>query len=120
MAFKVPEQYRMSNGPLGSKADIGNNGAFEIQSASHRRKLFCIVSDGEGWEHVSIHAFDGRKAYTPHWDEMCQIKDLFWGPEDVVVQYHPAKSEYVNIMPHTLHLWRCVDQPFLTPPLPLV
>jgi hypothetical protein len=34
----------------------------------------------------------------------------------VVVQYHPAKSEYVNNMPNCLHLWRPVNEAMPTPP----
>jgi hypothetical protein len=37
---------------------------------------------------------------------MCQIKDLFFEPEDCVVQFHPAKSQYRNFHPGCLHLWK--------------
>lgn len=33
-------------------------------------------------------------------------KDMFFKEDEIVVQYHPAKSEYVNNMPNCLHLWR--------------
>ena len=46
---------------------------------------------------------------------MCFIKDLFWDGEDVVVQYHPAKSEYVNIANFCLHLWRPIGKEIITP-----
>jgi hypothetical protein len=55
-----------------------------------------------GWEHVSV----SKKTYTPTWDEMCYVKSLFWDEEDTVIQYHPAKSQYVNNHPYCLHLWR--------------
>jgi hypothetical protein len=51
---------------------------------------------------------------------MCFIKDLFWDAEDVVIQYHPAKSEYVNMHENTLHLWRPVGKEIPTPPKELV
>jgi hypothetical protein len=47
---------------------------------------------------------------------MCWIKDQFWEPEDCVVQYHPAKSRYVNFHEGTLHLWRHARLPFPCPP----
>ena len=53
-------------------------------------------------EHVSV---AGPKE-TPRWETMCIIKDLFWDDEDEVIQYHPKKSEYVNMHPRTLHMWR--------------
>jgi len=43
-------------------------------------------------------------------------EDIFWGPEEVVVQFHPAKSEYVNNHPHVLHLWRSTTHKIKTPP----
>lgn len=56
----------------------------------------------EGLEHVSVR-MQGRK--LPTWDEMCEIKDLCWEEEEMVVQIHPKKSEYVNFT-EALHLWR--------------
>lgn len=56
-----------------------------------------------GWEHVSISPFGGT---MPTWDQMCTIKDIFWHEEETVVQIHPKKSEYVNIMQNCLHLWK--------------
>lgn len=63
------------------------------------------------WEHVSVSA-----ATVPTWAEMCWVKGLFWGPEEWVVQYHPAVSEYVNDHERVLHLWRPIGVPVPTPP----
>jgi hypothetical protein len=105
--FHVPENYRIIFGRIGSDNSFGNNGAFLIPSPKiTNRRLFIIASDGLGWEHVSIHAQKGEEDFTPYWDEMCFVKDLFWDEEDVVMQLHPKKSEYVNNHPNTLHLWR--------------
>jgi hypothetical protein len=65
------------------------------------RTLDVIFSDGEGWEHVSV-STPGR---CPNWPEMCQVKDLFWAPEDPVMQLHPPQSDYINNHPYCLHLW---------------
>jgi len=61
----------------------------------------------DGMEHVSVSPMDER--ITPTWDDMCQIKDAFWGDEEEVYQIHPPKSEYVNMVENCLHLWRPVD-----------
>jgi hypothetical protein len=53
---------------------------------------------------------------TPTWREMSYVKDLCWDGEDVVMQLHPKRSEYVNNHPHVLHLWRPVDAEIPTPP----
>ena len=73
-----------------------------------------IWSNGGGWEHVSVSPY--KRSYTPSWDEMCSLKDMFFHDDEVVVQYHPAKTEYVNNMPNCLHLWRPIDQTMPTPP----
>ena len=108
--FKVPNQYRIRDGELGSTDEIGNNGAFLILYQSFTLRV--IASDGMDWEHVSV-SLPNR---TPNWREMCFIKDLFWDGEDVVIQYHPAKSEYVNVHENCLHLWKPVDFEMQAPP----
>ena len=112
MAFKVPEEYRIKTGALGSDKSIGNNGAFFIRSLKFKQPIRAVVSDGMGWEHVSV-SFPNR---CPTWGEMCIVKDIFWDEEDMVVQYHPPKSDYVNCHPYTLHLWRSTDQEIPAPP----
>ena len=124
--FHVPNQYRIRTHPLLSTTDKdGNNGAFLIRK-TNGRELWIIASDGTDWEstigngikweHVSVHVYDGKRTLTPRWEEMCEIKDLFWDGEDVVIQFHPRKSEYINNHPNTLHLWRPIDVEVLTPP----
>lgn len=101
MSFSVPNKYRIRTGPMGSEDSIGNNGAFEIK-LKHGQTVFVIASDGMGWEHVSV----SRRDRCPTWEEMCQVKAIFWGEEDCVVQYHPPASQYVNFHPNCLHMWR--------------
>ena len=101
MTFSVPEKFLIRTGRHASGASFGNNGAFEVK-LRHGQTVYVIASDGAGWEHVSV----SRRDRCPTWDEMCQIKTLFWGDEDCVVQYHPPRSEYVNNHPNCLHLWR--------------
>lgn len=79
------------------------------------REFFCIASEGMGWEHVSVSA---KRA--PTWEEMCFFKSLFWDDDDIVVQFHPKKSEYVNDCKTALHLWRERDKEFPHPPKYLV
>ena len=60
------------------------------------------VRDPEACEHVSISLADR----TPTWEEMKRVKDLFWRPDETVLQFHPARAEYVNAMAFCLHLWK--------------
>lgn len=94
--------------------------------------LRCIASDGsdwdklitlgiiaEGtpaWEHVSVSPQPGAADRCPTWEEMCYVRELFWEPEDRVVQYHPPESEYVNNARNCLHLWRPIGVEFPHPP----
>lgn len=116
MTFHVPNQYRVRGGVGASSEADGNNGWFIVPSPKQAgRRLAIVASDGMGWEHVSVHAGEGTRSLTPTWAEMCFVKDLYWDEEDVVVQYHPRRSEYVNCHEHTLHLWRPTNQPIPTP-----
>jgi hypothetical protein len=100
--FQVPNTYRVNTGPRGTSESAGNNGLFILWYK--KTKLFCIASDGLGWEHVSVTLKTFKKA--PTWSMMCYVKSKFWGPEDCVIQFHPPKKEYVNIYEGCLHLWR--------------
>lgn len=111
MTFHVPNKFRVKTGQMGSDETFGNNGAFEV-TLRHNQKVFVIASDGAGWEHVSV----SRKDRCPTWDEMCQVKALFWDDDDCVVQYHPARSEYVDNHKTCLHLWRPVGVQIPIPP----
>ena len=103
--FHVPNQYRIRNHPILATTDEdGNNGAFKIPL--EWGTAWVIASNGMNWKHVSVHMEVDGQDETPTWDEMCEIKDMFWDKEDCVVQYHPPASMYVNHHEHTLHLWR--------------
>ncbi len=105
--FKAPNDYRIRQGQLASDDTYGNNGAFYLgwvrKGRSSKTGVLCIASDGSGWEHVSVSL---NKPRCPCWDEMCKAKEVFWDPDDSVIQIHPPESEYVNHHPFTLHLWR--------------
>lgn len=112
--LKVPEQYRVKTGPLASSADYGNNGYFLVPFESYA--LAVIASDGMDWDHVSV-SLTNR---TPNWKEMCFIKDLFFGNDDCVIQYHPPEKEYVNNHNFCLHLWKPQKVEIPLPPSILV
>lgn len=110
--WKLLNTFRVREGEMASEDSYGQNGAFVFpwRGASYR----AVCSDGEGWKHVSISRVGG--ATCPSWEIMCEMKDLFFEPEDCVVQYHPAKSNYVNFHPFCLHLWMPIDGTVLPKP----
>ena len=73
-----------------------------------------IWSTGGGWEHVSVSPYKHR--ITPSWDDMCKLKEIFFGDDEWAVEYHPPKSEYVNNMPNCLHIWKPTKEQMPTPP----
>lgn len=127
--MKVPEEYRFKNHPLPmfrSDSSSGNNGAFIIP---HHRisgyEYFAMASDGTlagndliPWEHVSVTVRPKDKNATrcPTWEEMCFIKQLFWGPKEVVIEFHPAEEDYISNHQYCLHLWRHTKIEIPTPP----
>lgn len=115
MALKAPAHYLKSHPVLG--LGEGNNGYFVIPHPSKNYVYYVLCSDGESWEHVSISLSNKE---IPSWDDMCFIKNLFWDAEDWVIQFHPAKSEYVNTCSSYLHLWRPLGMTFPIPPKNLV
>lgn len=83
-----------------------------------RYKASLIWSNGAGWEHVSISPLKHR--FTPTWDDMCMLKDIFFYDHEEAIQIHPAKDVYVNNMQNCLHLWRCTYKEMVLPPSVLV
>lgn len=67
-----------------------------------RKTWVFVFSDDPYFEHLSI----SSRHKTPDWDTMSRIKDVFFQDEEECVQFHPKKSQYVNIMEHCLHIWR--------------
>ena len=66
-------------------------------------RCMVVASDGAGWDHISITLKVKR---CPFWNEMCELKSLFFEDEETVMQLHPPKSAWVNNVEHCLHLWR--------------
>ena len=75
-------------------------------------ELVIIATDGDykaagltkefAWEHVSV----STKTRCPTWEEMSFVKNLFWEPDECVMQLHVPKSDHKNLHPFCLHLWK--------------
>ena len=102
---------------------LNNKALFEFETGDdggscwrqfHTNKFpACIIfSWGGGWDHVSM-SFRNR---VPSWDEMCWLKDAFFNEDEVAIQYHPAKQEYINTHPYCLHIWRKQNYEIPVPP----
>jgi len=113
----IVEKGRVTTGMFASSEIDGFNGFFEIQVNGEMLRI--IASDGLGWQHVSVSKPYNRNK-PPNWEQMCRVKELFFGDNIWVVQFHPAKQEYVNNHPGCLHLWRPTNVELPIPPHELV
>lgn len=92
----------------------GNDGGIaeaHLLSSKKPRPATVVFSWGGGWDHVSV-SFPNR---CPTWEEMCEVKKMFFHPEETAWEYHPMESEYVNNHPYCLHIWR-LQQPGMPMP----
>lgn len=97
----------------GCNGDAGN-GVFRVPVGG---KMFNVVaSNGGGWEHVSVSPANRKRTIAPTWEEMCEIKRMFFQEDETVVEYHPAKADYVNLHPQCLHMWRPTGVEMPKPP----
>jgi hypothetical protein len=99
--LKIPLDWEIYRRPHWmDPADMGDreNGCFQIPS----RSMVAVVSNGEGWEHVSV----SIKDRCPTWDEMEWVKRKLWQDDDTVMQLHVPPAEHQNYHPYCLHLWR--------------
>jgi hypothetical protein len=134
VSFRVPEDWRIQRPPrISRRGDLF--GCFLLPASPARKIQFalrCIASDGSDWdlmqadgfvpkdsipfEHVSVSLNPPAMTRCPTWEEMCYVKDIFWEPDDVVMQLHPPRSEWVNNHRWCLHLWKAVGIELPRPP----
>ena len=109
------EKYRVNYGPL--KSDCGSDfGLFFVPNS--KGQMLKVLSSGwidQDWFHVSA----SLPMRCPTWEEMCVIKELFFGDE-IVIQYHPKKRDYINNHPFCLHLWMSMKESIPCPPSSVV
>lgn len=110
-SYKI-DQYRFNKDPWVSR-DGDNFGMFFIpfHKKNEILQVICAPMD-DVWQHVSV----SSRRNIPTWEHMSYIKDLFWGPEQTVIQFHPKESEYINNHPRCLHLWKKRDEETELPP----
>lgn len=81
-----------------------------------RCNLNFIMSSGAGFEHCSV----SMPTRCPSWEQMCTVKDAFWNEDEVCMQLHPAKKDYINNHPYCLHIWKPIDEEIPLPPTIMV
>lgn len=110
------EKYRCQCPGFTSPAGV-DYGLFVIPVGGVKLQVISSGKDLVGaWEHVSV-SLSNR---CPTWTEMCHIKSKFWDDDELVMQFHPPKSEYVNTHPNCLHLWKPLNQEIKLPDVRMV
>jgi hypothetical protein len=104
-------RWRVRKGQMASDETCGWNGHFIVPLEGEIWHV--ILSDQLGWKHLSV--TNAQKKVMPSWNIMCRLKEAFFGDEDWVCQFHPAKEDYVNDHPFCLHLWQSLDEPMPHP-----
>ena len=74
----------------------------QLLSSTKSRPARVIGSWGCWWDHVSV-SFSNR---MPTWDEMAEVKRMFFKPDEACFQLHPPEDEYVSFHNYCLHIWR--------------
>lgn len=108
------DKYRVNNHPALPETPSGASyGFFRVPL---RGAVLAVMSsgshNGSEWEHVSV----STQSRCPTWEELCIIKDMFWGEDETVIQFHPKKSNYVNVHKYCLHLWKNTRYEHTLPP----
>lgn len=111
--MKTVEEILSSGVIYSDKLKTGTDG-FSGFLVIDRVNMSFVASWGGGWDHVSIAPLKRNK--LPTWEQMCKAKELFFKPNEAVIQIHPPVDEYVNNMSNCLHLWRANDKPMTLPP----
>lgn len=113
MRNRLPNEFEKFRGfhPMYGESERGGvQGFFMIP---HEGETIAVISGrGEGWDHVSA----SLQYRCPTWDEMCFIKDIFFKWDELVLQFHPPRKDYVNVCSRALHLWRPWKQKVNLPP----
>lgn len=103
--MKFPEKYRVEDfNPVFTAIKKGNDIYSQCYIIPFKGRDLRVIGSiwVGGYEHASV-SLPNR---CPNWEEMCHVKDFFWDEEEVCIQIHPKKSNYVNVHKTCLHIWK--------------
>lgn len=104
------DEFRINHPTLG-RGD-GTCGFFIVKSKTDGGELACMASCGEGWDHLSV----SRKNRCPNWNEMEQVKRLFFRDDEIAMQLHVSVSDHISVHPFCLHIWKPQEVSIPLPP----
>ena len=98
--------------------EMGDETCGCFKTSVGKTEFWAIASQEGGWEHVSISP--AKKMRCPTWEEMTAIKNLFFEPDEIVLQYIMPESKNINIHKNCLHMWRPQNEKIPMPPTYMV
>jgi len=110
--MRTPEVAQFFGGSFGDH----KWGAFLVPSIATGEPLKVLASVGMGWDHVSVSC----QKRCPSWEEMEQVKRLFFRDSETAMQLHVPPADHINFHPYCLHLWRPLCRNIPRPPAALV
>lgn len=91
---------------------------FLVPSPDDQMPMLVLVSDGHGWDHVSVSRKDRK---VPSWAEMEFVKRGIFRLNEVAMQLHVPPKDHINVEGvEVLHLWRPQHKGIPRPPKELV
>ena len=111
--MKTTEEILSYKGIYSDKLKIGDDGIKGFISVN-RIDMSFVASWGGGWDHVSVAPI--KRHIVPDWHTMCKVKQIFFKPDEAVIQIHPPEDQYVDNLSNCLHLWRCRYKEMILPP----
>ena len=109
--LRVPdwcEKHRVTLAAYDNEPGDKHNGVFVFKEQG----LMCIISNGGGWEHVSV----SRKSRMPTYADMAWVAQTFWDKEDTLMQLRVPEAEHINLSNYCLHWWRPLEDEIPRPP----
>ena len=118
-----PDMERARCSMSGHFDDLGSGpqGAFKI-SGPRGMELRIVASDGRDWaeaglpppvwEHVSV----SLARRCPDWSEMEWVREQFWEPAELVLQFSVPRAVHISYHPYCLHMWRPIGVEVPVPP----
>lgn len=116
-ALEQTVKYAPAKTPLGWKALAFSEGSPMYGSRVYQRlgdRLAVILTasrwpgdtiENRVWLHVSL----SRPHSLPNYQDMCEVKEIFIGPDRRAYQVFAERSQHVNIHEYCLHLWCVVE-----------
>lgn len=111
--MKTVEEILSYKGIYSDKLKIGDDGIKGFLTVN-RTDMSFVASWGGGWDHVSVAPI--KRHIVPDWHTMCKVKQIFFKPDEAVIQIHPSEDQYVDNLSNCLHLWRANDREMVLPP----